>query len=433
MLSLLLIFIALVAVTVTVSIYKDTQSKKPASSRANFTWSYVFIASVFFFVCRALTIAIPLLVLSLWMAIRANRLNIAGIKFWLKTLPYTAFQNHPKVIEICDEALLGDTRAPNLYAIGYRSALELHEYKKCLEYCNRLILLLQEEPDAYLLRSKAHANLKNFEQSLSDLNKAISLDPISADVYKFERARSKYFLKDFESALADISEFSTSPYCNNSNKYLADALKAQCLFKLNKQQEALSLIENAISLGTRTPIDTYYHFIAIQAEILVFTGEWNRLIEVASKTLEQCSLDNLLIYRALAYAATNNFELAERDLITQENLPDPSADWKPVALAVKAYIAVKTNKLDDAVEQSKQAVELNDSLELPRLVQAYSLIENEKFDQAQEAINQMLKDFPKLGDVYQLQSLINENSGEEKRKLDNMKLALTFGHSKLFL
>lgn len=114
-------------------------------------------------------------------------------------------------------------------------------------------------------------------------------------------------------------------------------------------------------------------------------------------------------------------------------MPDPSADWKPVALAVKAYIAVKTNKLDDAVEQSKQAVELNDSLELPRLVQAYSLIENEKFDQAQEVINQMLKDFPKLGDVYQLQSLINENSGEEKRKLDNMKLALTFGHSKLFL
>jgi tetratricopeptide (TPR) repeat protein len=111
------------------------------------------------------------------MGIRASGMNIAGIMLLIKTFPSIAIKNPQRIVEICDLALQGDTRAPILFAIGHEAAIELQEYEKSLEYSNRIILLLPEKAIGYHLRSISSSNLKNLDQSKIDSDKAISIDP----------------------------------------------------------------------------------------------------------------------------------------------------------------------------------------------------------------------------------------------------------------
>lgn len=237
MLSLILIFLALVAVTVTVSIFTDKQSNKKALRKPHLTWAYAFIASIYFFICNIMAIAFPLLIFSLWMAIKANGLNIAGIKFLLKSLPYSFINNHAKIISICDEALNGDTRAPALFAMGVESATFMNQFEKSLAFSNRLVLLTSSEPRGYFLRGIAQYQMGNFEQSLRDINQAISLEAKQSAAYRFERARTKFALQDYSGALEDLNTFASSSFCKKEFKSAVETLHSDCMLAIKDKSD----------------------------------------------------------------------------------------------------------------------------------------------------------------------------------------------------
>ncbi|MCW5824424.1 MAG: hypothetical protein KIT34_16595 [Cyanobacteria bacterium TGS_CYA1] len=420
------------ALGVAILTFKSEMKKLPAFRSPLLKPALLAVAAFLAFKADQHVSAVLLFVLGAFYALKIDGFNFLGLVYTARALPHIILKQNRKLVEICDLALQKDCRAPILFAMGANSALELQEFDKCLNYSNRIILLLADKPNGYYLRGMAQFYLKNFETSLNDLNKAIALDPAQEAAYKFERARIKYLMKNYEDALLDVTNFTASPLYAGRNKYLADAFKAQTLHCLCRSDEALSLIENTLAFGKQVSIDEYNQFIAIQIEILVSLGKWQDLIEVTSKEIVSQPFSYLFIFRALAYSCLGEIEKAEADLNTQDSPNYSSPDWQPVALAVKAYICLKRNLLADALAVAKQALDLNSELRLPQLMYAYCLIKNEKSADAKVLIDDLLKLAPNDGDANQLLSLIYEISGEEKKKLDCLVLVKKYGHSSLF-
>lgn len=412
--------------------FKGEMKKLPAFRSPLLKPALLTVAAFLAFKSEQHVLAGLLFALGAFYALKIDGINFIGLVYSVRALPHIILKQHHKLVEVCDQALQKDCRAPILFAMGANSALELQEFEKCLNYSNRIILLLADKPNGYYLRGMAQFYLKNFETSLNDLNKAIALDPAREVGYKFERARIKYLMKDYKGALDDINDFTASPFYAGKNKYLADAFKAQTFNCLGRNEEALSLIANTLVFAKQVAIEEYNQFVAIQIDILVSLGKWQDLVVVISKEIKSQPFGYLFIFRALAYSCLNETEKGEADLKLFDSSSISSPEWNTLALAVKAYICLKKNLLKEALALAKQALDLNSELRLPQLIYADCLIKNERCADAKVLINNLLKHAPNDGDANQLLSLIYEISGEEKKKLDCLVIVQKYGHSSLF-
>lgn len=417
------------ALGVAVITFKGEMKKIPAFSSPLFKCSMILMLAVISFAINQYLLAVIFFIISAVVALKINGFNLRGLMLSIKILPHLITKNHQRILAICDEAMHGDTRAPMLFAIGASSAIELQNFEKCRDYSQRIVLLIPEKANGYYLRGIAESKLMNFYQALKAFNKAISLDNANADAYKLERAQTYFSLQNFENALQDIKDFSSSPLYLGVHKLYADSLRANCLSILGENNEALSTIEKVIETSADlVSAENYNHFVTQKIEILTSLGNWQQLIEFSTIALQSAPLESWYTHRALAYSAIKNIENAEQDL----DAFIASEFWKPITISVRAYISLQKELVDQSLNLAKQAYESNSSTRLIRLIYAYALIKGEKFLEAKQVTASFLSDYPKIGDGYQLLSSIYKGLGETDKSLESKNLAEQYGQSTLF-
>ena len=120
---------------------------------------------------------------------------------------------------------------------------QISEWEQCAETCNRLLdsdVPPKSRQKVLGMLSDCYFELRRFEQALSVLNGLISEDP--SDVSYANRGLALIELGRYEDALDSYDQ----AIIKNPKNLIARKYKAACLLELNRDREALKLLEMSV-------------------------------------------------------------------------------------------------------------------------------------------------------------------------------------------
>lgn len=259
-----------------------------------------------------------------------------------------------------------------------------------------------------------------------------------ADLSKIEAYIEEGKWEDAETAIIGIMKEDPSHPRNNMLFFNLGV----CQYNQEKYEDALNSFTIVLNKN-----QNYFPALYRRALTSVALGDVSRAVEDLEKALtispkdkDALYLDALLNYNI--YLAANleksklplceadetspNLERAERNIsiiLEEENSLEPDAATH--LLAARIFAAAKNHS--EATQHYLKALEIEKNKDTYLEAISYLILDNEDTETAQSLINEALKTYPTVGEIYMLQALINLKNGHEKEAEENKKIAKKYG------
>ncbi|MFW9972109.1 MAG: tetratricopeptide repeat protein [Candidatus Odinarchaeota archaeon] len=223
----------------------------------------------------------------------------------------------------------------NMANIFHSQSFEAPEgqYDEEIKNIERSIALNPKSYELYNSKIKILLYFNQYNEVLITLDKILELFPKKEIEILMKKASILKIQKDVKAGLKIIEELITKYPDNNELKNY----KAYWLRYLGRKEDAIKIVQELIK---NEPENATYH--DTYGEILLYFDEYE---EAAKKFLKAILLgkDNLLIYQTYiklgtCYMALENYDLAEKNLVTGRNLiyknvkdPDTKQNWLTIA------------------------------------------------------------------------------------------------------
>lgn len=263
---------------------------------------------------------------------------------------FLEIQQYDLAAEMIEKSISADENyAPVRTLKGILLARQLKPVEAVIAF-NEAVSLNDKDELAYYQRSLAHLMLYDYEKALLDVKKAISLLNGYHEDYFRTLAHCYYYLKDYENCVLTCNTIKTDFY----DSYDAYWMSLQCLWYLNRNEEAAEVAKRYISVDPRNAdYNNAYGFYLLEC------GEYHKAIAALDRALN-CEPEHAYATNNKGFALFKATYYEEGLALIEESLTYDIAN--SYAYKNRAIVLLHFGRRDEAKNDLLKARELGYSL-----------------------------------------------------------------------
>lgn len=237
------------------------------------------------------------------------------------------------------------------------------QYSKAMKHLNEYLAIKPKSANKLQLRGFIRFLDEQYEQALDDFEEVIALNPSITDALYY-KARTLYELERLSEALPAVNTALQKGH--RSETYPTLILKAQVLIDLNKENEAVKVLKNAIDVFPHSA-DAYY----LMGNALNKMEEYGTAIDFYDLALKYAPNSALPYYKmAIIYSTCDSFFVRSNSkAVKMANLTmEYSYSLSPTEQSQVAWVYYRAGELEKAIEVQRNAF-FNTSPDEPEFTQ----------------------------------------------------------------
>ena len=228
-------------------------------------------------------------------------------------------------------------------------------YEEAIKICEKAIELKNNSSYTFFLLGCCEYALKNYSSGISFLSKALELD--RECIYFSERAKCKYEIGDYESAIDDL----TYAICLRRDRRYNYYWMAHCKYELKDYKGAIEELNIGINLENEIDNDTCKSFLFwLRADCKYILDDYLSAINDCDKSIEINSENSYFYFlRAECKYELKNYDGALLDIEKALNLNQHKHNEEIIYL--RAYIKGDLGDLQGEMEDLDEVININSS------------------------------------------------------------------------
>ena len=252
--------------------------------------------------------------------------------FFKRGNTFSKIKNHEKAIDDYTTVLSLNAAYSEAY---FKRSIEFDKMGYISSAIEDMTEYIKKNPAAYEgynLRCKYYCRTGEYEPVISDLNKMITISPTSDLLCK--RGELKSYKKKYAEAMSDYKR----AYKINTNDAKASDGIGKTLFLLNKKEEAVEWLENAVKLNS-TNINTFFYLGLYSQENKNFNKALS-YYEQGTKMKGE-TLTALFCNLGICYCYLNEFDDAQKTLHKALEINPDESTAKEVIENIKSILDIQ--------------------------------------------------------------------------------------------